>query len=376
MKRKLILSLLLIFPGFGLLAQEMPSVSRFRDGIQHWRNENPFPKGYQYDRYTEQEYVGIADNLAAWQNEDGGWPKNIDYLGKLDAVETRALFNKGAKKNRLWSTLDNRNTYPQIEYLSRVYRLTGDKRYVESAARGVEYILNLQNESGGWRGWDVDAITFNDDVMVGTMEMLQRISNDEPDFAWVDAKTRERAEKAWRKGLETTLQCQVVIDGKKTIWGQQHDHKTLAPCKARTYEFPSLCAGESTDVVRFLMAQPNPSPEIIDAIRSAIAWYETHGIAGLKLWKDPHAIPADQEDGLTGDRYAVIDPNSTEVWWARFYDLKKQEPFLSRRDGTIVYSLAEVNHERRLGYGWYTQEPTRLLKEWKKREREFLKTKQ
>ena len=372
MKRHSLICLsLLIFSGFDLSAQEALPPGKFRDGIPNWGNKNPFPQGYKYEHYTEQDYVGIADNLVAWQNEDGGWPKRIDYLGKLDVTETRALFHRSFKENRLWSTLDNRNTYTQIEYLSRVYRLTGDTKYVESAARGVEYILHLQNESGGWRGWDADAITFNDDVMVGTMRLLQRISNNDPDFAWVDAKTRERAAKAWQKGLETTLTCQVVIDGKKTIWGQQHDHKTLVPRRARTYELPSLCAGESTDVVRFLMAQPNPSPEIIDAIRSAIAWYETHGIMGLKVWSDPDIIPADQEEGLTGDRYAVIDPNSTEIWWARFYDLTTQEPFLSRRGGRIVHALAEVNHERRLGYTWYTQDPAQLLKEWKKWEQEL-----
>ena len=54
-----------------------PSLDAFRDGIHHWNLEH---KERNYERYTSAEYHEIANNLIAYQNEDGGWPKNIDWL--------------------------------------------------------------------------------------------------------------------------------------------------------------------------------------------------------------------------------------------------------------------------------------------------------
>ncbi len=343
------------------------SLDNFTDGINHWNNEH-LDKKYPCERYAPEQYKGIADNLVAWQNADGGWPKNIDILGKYDVASMRENLS-AEKKSRMYSTLDNRNTYPQIVYLARAYAQSGDKRYVESASRGLQYVIELQNASGGWRGWDVDAITFNDEVSTGAMETLRLVVDNNPDFAWVDKTTREKAQAALDRAVDMILRAQIVIDGKKTAWCQQHDHVTLAPKKARSYELPSLCPVESGYIITYLMTIPNPSPEIKDAIRTAAKWIDEHKIEGIKVVFDKESPLINERTGKQGDMVVVSDPGSKTPYWARYYDLKTQQPFFCRRDGVVVATLAEVNHERRTGYSWYNTGLKKVLSDYAKWEK-------
>ena len=54
----------------------------FQDGIHHW---NLLHAERNYPRLRPDQVTEIADNFLAYQNEDGGWPKNLDWLGVLDA---------------------------------------------------------------------------------------------------------------------------------------------------------------------------------------------------------------------------------------------------------------------------------------------------
>ncbi len=107
--RTLSLIALICLVSSSLLGQEnqIIDLSGFRDGIKHWRDEPG--RGRNDARYDSSEVGGIADNLVSYQNEDGGWPKNIDWLMKTDPQTIRALF----RPRSLRSTFDNRNTYTQ-----------------------------------------------------------------------------------------------------------------------------------------------------------------------------------------------------------------------------------------------------------------------
>jgi PelA/Pel-15E family pectate lyase len=63
------------------------------------------------------------------------------------------------------------------------------------------------------------------------------------------------------------------------------------------------------------------------------------------------------------DRVVVEDPKAPPIW-ARFYELGTNRPFFCNRDGKPVHSLAEVERERRTGYGWYTYEPAKVLQRY------------
>lgn len=370
MKNILCLLLLgLLFWQSGLLGAEESDykpidISLFRDSIHHWQMKDG--RGREDERYEPEQIVEIADNLLAFQNDDGGWAPNLDWLLKLSYDEVFAIRGRALKR----SSFDNRNTYPQIDYLAKVYQVTGRERYRLAAAKGLDYILAEQRPSGGWRGKDVDAITYNDDVMVGIMNLLLMIQNDEPQYKWLDKTKRKQLEESLKRAMDVTLKCQIVVDGKKTAWCQQHDHGSLKPVKARAYELPSITALESVGVVRFLMKLKQPSPEVIEAIEGAVAWFEKSRIDGLRV--KTIKIKPNRFEQYTAkiDRVVVPDENAPPLW-ARFYEVETNRPFFCNRDGIKVYQLSEVKLERRAGYAWYGGWPEKILKveypRWKKR---------
>lgn len=339
------------------------SLDAFMDGIHHWNLEH---KERTYPRYYAHDYVNIANNLVAYQNADGGWPKNIDWLGALPADSVK----QALKERYRLSTLDNRNTFPQIEYLCDVYKLTGDTCYRDAALRGLDYLLATQKENGGWRGWDVDAITFNDEVSTGALELFQKITVlGDTSFSWLDDAMRQRIREGYDKGIAMILRCQVEQNGVKTAWAQQHDNTTFLPVKARTYELPALTANESCDVLRLLMKIPQPSDEVKAAVKAGMAWLDKVKISGLRVAEVPLSEDKIINHEYPFDRVEVRDAAAKPIW-ARFYEVDDNTPFMCTRAGQKVWKLADVNAERRTGYDWYGYWPEQIIpiyKEWLQR---------
>ena len=166
------------------------------------------------------------------------------------------------------------------------------------------------------------------------------------------------------KGIECILKTQVVVNGRRTVWCAQHDEVTFAPAPARKFEVASLSGGESVGIVRFLMSIKDPSPMVIDAVESAVAWFEQSELKGIKWIKKPDAS---RSGGF--DCVVVTDPESST--WARFYEIGTNRPIFTGRDGVVKYDVAQIEHERRTGYEWYVDDAAKLLKKdypaWRKR---------
>ena len=337
-------------------AQTIPSLEGVADGIHHWNLEHP---ERTYARYAPEQYKEIADNFIAYQNEDGGWPKNIDWLAILPADSVYQALKERYKR----STLDNRNTYSQINYLAQVYTKTKDSRYKASVLKGLDYLLKTQKKNGGWRGWDVDAITYNDEVTTGVLELFLHINEGDINYTWLDDAMKKRIYQALQKGIDIILRTQYVQNGTKTVWGQQHDNETLLPVQARTFELPSLVSTESCSVLKFLMEIPHPSAQVIEAVKAGVAWLEKSAIQGIRIEKVE--IKPDQiiNEEYPYDLKVVKDKKAPRIW-ARFYELDTNKPFMARRDGTKVYQLSDVDPERRTGYDWYTYAPEAILKHY------------
>jgi PelA/Pel-15E family pectate lyase len=293
-----------------------------------------------------------------YQRESGGWPKNIDMAVVLSE---RAKAEIAKQKGHDDSLIDNGATYTQMDYLARAFNATGQQRFKESFIEGVDYLLKAQYENGGWpqyypklKGY-YKHITFNDDAMVGVMELLRKVARKDHAYSFVDEARRARAETAVAKGTEIILKTQIVVNGKRTVWCAQHDEVTLAPAPARSYEHASLSGMESVGVVRFLMGVEHPDGRIVDAVESAVAWFKESKLTGVKLLEKP-----DPSFSNGFDRVVVEDANAGPLW-ARFYEINTGRPIFSGRDGVIKYSLAEIEQERRTGYNWYTKAPAELL---------------
>src|SRR5215510_3215197 len=214
--------------------------------------------------YGGSEALRIAHSVLLYQRYSGGWPKNIEMAAVLTEKE-KAELTKQKQVND--STIDNEATYTQMRFLAKVFQATKLSRLNESFIAGLDYLFKAQYPNGGWPQTYPDLngyckhITFNDDAMIGVMNLLRDIAQRRPAFAFVDAARRDRAHKAVEKGIACILKCQVIAGGKRTVWCAQHDENTFAPAPARSYEKISLSGYESVGIVRFLMGIDRPSPE-------------------------------------------------------------------------------------------------------------------
>ena len=319
--------------------------------------------------YASPEAFRIADNVVLYQRNSGGWPKNVDMT--ILRVSDRPTVLK--QKNKTDSTIDNGATYTQLRFLARVYSAQRQEHHRHSFLTGLDFLLKAQYANGGWPQFYPDLtgyykhITFNDGAMIGVLRLLRDVAAGKSDYGFVDDARRARAADAIKRGLECILKTQVVVEGRRTVWCAQYDEVTLAPAPARKYEVVSLSGGESVDIVRFLMGFKEPSAEIIESIESAVAWFEKTQIKGIK-WIEKQ--DASQPGGI--DRVVIKDPNAGPLW-ARFYEIGTNRPIFVSREGTIKSDVSEIDHERRINYAWYVEEPAKLLNRdypaWRERNR-------
>lgn len=98
--------------------------------------------------FTTAEAVRIGDNVLLYQQNTGGWPKNIDMARNMtDADKKKAEADKSIAK---YSTIDNRATSTEIIYLSKLYNATGTEKYKDAVLRGMQYLFEAQYDNGGW----------------------------------------------------------------------------------------------------------------------------------------------------------------------------------------------------------------------------------
>ena len=120
----------------------------------------------------------------------------------------------------------------------------------------------------------------------------------------------------------------------------------------------TLSGAESARLLEFLMTIESPSPELVAAIEAGLKWLESAKVTGIKKAR---------RDGRTT---YVADPSSTEVYWARFYDLKTAKPVFPGRDGVLYPTFEAMAAANPTGYDYYTTIPGGILnsrqKKWRK----------
>lgn len=324
-------------------------------GRQTW---TPAPAGRGFsvtDAMTEAWFRGdsarrIADFIVSYQTPTGGWSKRMEFIHPRQPGESY-----GAEESWSWiGTLDNGATTEQLRFLAGAIAAHHDPAHVASFLRGTEYLLVSQQPTGCWpqvyplMGSYHDAATFNDDATINALRLLRDAANG--DFAWVPAEMRTRVQAALDRGIECIVRTQVVIDGRWTVWGAQHDPIGFAPVKARAYEHASLSGRESAAILNFLMEIRRPSQAVVNAIHGAAAWFRQAAITGYDY------VP----------RGSLTPREGAGPLWARFYEIGTRRPIFSDRDGVIRYDLSEIGEERRTGYLWYTDEPATSLRRYER----------
>lgn len=352
------------------------STKPFMDGVNHWYHirdktniVDPIPN---QPRYAESDYSKIADNIILFQRDNGGWPKNYD----MRAILTPEQINKVIQTKGIFhTTFDNATTYTHTYYLAQVYTLTKKEAYKEACLKGIDFILQAQYANGGWpqyfpleKGYSRH-ITFNDGAYMGLMNLLKKIIDSDPNFNFINEETKAKVASAYQKGIDCIVNMQIMDQGKRTAWCQQHDEVTLLPAWARAFEPPSICNGESAEIVLFLMDIDKPNDKIIQSVANAVKWFADSQILNTRV----ETFDAPQFESkfttVTKDSRVVTDTTAPSIW-TRYYELGTGRPLFCDRDSKYLYTMAEVSRERRVGYSWYTYEPKKVLKkyaEWQKK---------
>ncbi len=321
--------------------------------------------------YASAEAQHIADVIVSFQTPAGGWGKNMDMTG-----EVRRPGEKYAPNNLSrylapgdfdtplepdWNyvgTIDNDATTTELQYLAKVITAVGvgrGRRYQDSFERGVHYLLDAQYPNGGWpQVWPLegtyhDAITYNDDAMVETMEVMHDTAEGQAPFSFVPRPLRALAAASFSRGIRCILATQIRSGGMLTVWPQQDAPLTLMPESGRNFEPPAASASESADVLLLLMNDlPHPSRTEQRSIRDAAAWFKKTAIYGQAWKRTPEG------------RDIVPDPGAGPLW-ARYYQIGTDRPIFADRDKTIHDQVAELSKERRNGYAWYSSSSQKAL---------------
>ncbi|MFL2484136.1 MAG: pectate lyase [Verrucomicrobiales bacterium] len=297
--------------------------------------------------FNSLEGMEAIKNILSHQSTIGIWPKNINT----------AVKKHSGKKDSIEGTFDNSATLNELRILAKAFNATQKKIYKKSFLKGLECILESQYKNGGWpqrphsSGYE-QHITFNDGTMVGIMQFIQEVA-DSPIYSFVNKKTRRECIERFDLGVNCILACQITVNNKLTAWCAQHDKNNFNPVGARSYEHPSISGGESAGIIFLLMSLDMPSNEVIKSIIAAVKWYKKSKIDGFSFQK------------VNGDRL-LIESDSAETMWARFYEIGSNRPIFSGRDGKIKYDVSEIEFERRNGYAWYVKTGEKVLSLWDK----------
>jgi PelA/Pel-15E family pectate lyase len=322
------------------------------------------------DWYRDPAAVRVANILLSYQTPAGGWSKNLDFTvrprvpGERFSMDNLSHFPAGGDYDepveRAWNyvgTFDNDATIIPLSFLAKSAAALGKQEgapFRRAFLRGVDYVLSSQYPNGGWpqvwplQGGYHDAITFNDNAMVNILRFLRAAAAGQDEFSAVPPKVRAKARSAFERGLQCVLATQVVVNGLRTVWAQQHDPLTLQPVSARNYEMPALSGGESADLLLFLMELSKPGPEVEAAIHAAAAWFQKTQIQNVAYER-------------IGEGRKLVSAPGAGPLWARYYQVGTDRPIFGDRDKSIHDDVNEISQERRNGYRWYLDNPKRAL---------------
>jgi PelA/Pel-15E family pectate lyase len=283
--------------------------------------------------------------ILSFQEPNGGWSKHVDF--SLHVRQPGENYY-GESPDWEWnSTIDNASTTEEIHFLQLIDRARPNAKYEASIRRGVDYLLDMQMPNGCFpqvyplEGSYHDAATLNDDAAIHALTVLRHVS--EGHVTEASSVQRQRAIVAVSKGLACLLASQVVVGGKRTIWGQQHDPLTLAPVSARAYELTSLSSRESAAVLDYLMALPAPNQRVVEAVYAGAEWLRDRPLHGLRY-----------------ERYVLTNDANAPPLWGRLYEIGTNRVIMANRDGVKLYDWNKLT-DRRSGYGWYTTAPAQTL---------------
>ena len=305
---------------------------------------------WNHDLETD-DIQSFAINITTWQMDHGGWGKNSfdSYNYPWDGQQHISPYFNGG--NYL-GTFDNNATTSEIRLLAEAFHSSRDIEFrtliSESIQLGIDFILESQFPSGAWPqvypervingGNYSNFATFNDHVMTRVMILIWDIIEGRQPFSGEITQGLDMGglNSSLNKGIDFILKSQIVVDGKPTIWCQQHHPYSLVPMHGRPYELPSKASLESTGIVSILLNWPYRDSEVVNSTWGAVDWFIEN------------SVPDRRYEKKTGN----FSESPGSLMWFRFHNLSDEQYFMSGRDSVKVYNIGELTDEMRTGYWW------------------------
>ena len=252
-----------------------------------------------------------------------------------------------AADDGMGTNFDNFSVWGHLYFMHAVYVRTKEDTYRDVIFRGLQCIIDTQ-KNGAWENKVHPHITYNDEATQGVMFLLFDIlGNENGEWGFVRGSLRDKLDRAYERGIESILKCQVIVDG-TGVWGQQHSHETFLPVRGRNYEPAGWAPIESCtilDVLRNDLTRfPNGdrSDRVRRAFNMAIAWFIKYRKTGLDWCRD----------------------GATEGW-GRYHEIPSGRIIFGNREGEILYDYHQMTDERKGGYYWGGNFPLKVIPELK-----------
>jgi len=333
------------YEGFRALTER--NIEKYKDLPFDGSVLNLFPDTDHPWEYGYTDAIKIAELIRLYQNEEGGWNKNHQLRRYHSPDEIDYVLDLVAANDGMGTNYDNGSVWKHIYFMHEVYLKTGEDTYRDVVLRGLECIINTQ-KSGAWENKVHKHITYNDDATQGVMFLLfDVLGSDNGEWDYVRGTLRDRLDRAYERGIESILRCQVIVDG-VGIWGQQHSHDDLLPTRGRNYEPAGWAPMETINILKVLRSYLSRFPtgsrseRVQNAFDMAIAWYIKYRHTGLDWCRD----------------------GATEGW-GRYHEIPSGRIIFGNRDGGVFYDFWEMPEERRGGYYWGGSWPLVVIPELK-----------
>jgi pectinesterase len=178
--------------------------------------------------------------------------------------------------------------------------------------------------------------------MVDAVRLLRHVARG--DFAFVADSVRRRAGDSLARGVDCILRSQVLVDGRRTGWGAQHDPLTFVPISAANGEPAALSAWDSPGVLEFLLEEDPEDPRVAASVRGAAAWMRETMLWGIMASPELRPEPSPGEGPL----------------WAHFYEIGSNRAVYAGAERTVRYGWRELP-DSLWGLGWFTRNPGPVL---------------
>ncbi|KAI9010238.1 pectic acid lyase-domain-containing protein [Hyaloraphidium curvatum] len=309
-----------------------------------------------WDWFSSPHALDLAKSVVSYEREGGGWPAGVDFSGHASTASEHVR----ARVANLPASIAEGSTVAVLQFFARVIAAQPVAEGVlrDAFHRGVQVLVRAQDASGGWpatyppdRG-NEGTISWRGDGGARAAHFLRSVGLGESPYRFVDVEVRSLATEAFRKALAAIRASQISGKGNLTAWCGAYEASTMLPAPVDG-EPAALSARDSAGLLKLLLSIPDPDEDLISAIESAVAWFKSVAILGMRL---------ESEIGRDGAMDVKLAPVAfAPPLWARLYDLQTHHPVFVDEKGALRTSYGDLSLKVKARGDWIGYWPNAIV---------------